>query len=261
MIAMTKLIQLFLVLSFFLNSSCIHVSSTEHKTLELKSRKDLQQIAGPTNLRIYSLIYTQSVFPLETFLKKLIAGDFNDAVRKVNLFYKPSNVDNQLISELIEDGLVPVYVKIENTSGIPVEINEKNFLIDDDGQPVAALNSREIPRAFTRFNSRAVAANAYNIGAVAIVYVGVLVAIGIVSSQSGSSTNLGYLGSSASGSSSKSSSDESDNKIINRTQKTTVIDYQNYLLSERTLEPYSSFEGLLFFRIKSKNSELKIAYK
>lgn len=253
--SMTKLIQLTLMLILFLNSSCIHISSTEHKTLELKSQINLQAIEGPKNLRINSLIYTESVYPLETFLKKLIAGEFNDAIRKVDLSYTPSNVDNQLISELIKEGLVPVFVKIENTSAAPVEINEKNFLITDDVNQAAALKHQEIPRIFTRFNSSAVAANAYNIGVVAVVYVGALIAIGIIDSKGRYSQGVGFIGSS------NSSSDENKSSIINRTDKTTVIDYQNYLLGEKTIEPYSSVEGLLFFRVKSKNKVLKLAYK
>lgn len=245
-------------LNIFTNLSCIHVSSTEHKTLDLKSKKTLQEITGPANLRISSLIYTESIYPLETFLKKLIEGDFNDAISTVTLSYKPSNVDNQLISELIEEGLVPVYVKIENRSTVPMTISERNFYITDNERQFSALSSQEIPRAFKRFSSSAVAANAYNIGATAVVYVGVLVAVGIVSSQGGQFQNSGHLGSTTNHSST-AGSDEI--KILNKTQKTTVIDFQDYLLGEKTLAPFTAIEGLLFFRIQSKNSDLALAFK
>ena len=251
---MKRFIPLTLVFILFFNSSCIHVASTEHTTLELKTQKPLQEVKGPSNLRINSVVFTETVYPLETFLKKLLAGDFNEAIRKVNLTYKPSNVDNRLLSELIQEGLVPVYVKIENNSADPVEINEMNFFISDDANQVSALTPQEIPQAFTRFNSKAVVANAYNIGVVAVVYIGVLVAIGVVT-QHGGGYHPGYSGSSGSAFS------EANEMIINPVSKTTVIDYQHYLIGEKVVQPNSSIEGLLFFRFKAQHSDLKLAYK
>lgn len=251
---MKRFFPLILVFILFFNSSCIHVNSTEHTKLNLTSQKSLKEIKGPSNLRINSVVYTESTYPLETFLKKLLAGDFNEAIQKVNLHYKPSNVDNRLLSELIEEGLVPVYVKIENNSSVPIEINEKNFFISDGTNQVPALNSKEIPQAFTRFNSKAAVANAYNIGVVAIVYIGVLVAIG-VATQHGGGYYPGY------GPTSGTTNDGHNTMIINPLNKTTVIDYQHYLLGQKVIEPFSTQEGLLFFRFKTQHSDLKLAFQ
>lgn len=258
---MKSLIQLTIVLVFLLNASCIHVDPTEHKTLSLKPQKNLQEIPGPPNLKIKSLIFTDTLFPLETFIKKLLDGEFNEAIGTVNLTYTPSNVDNQLIAELIQEGLVPVYVKIENTGAQSIDINEKNFFLSGNNHNVVALSEKEIPRAFTRFNSKAVVANAYNISTVAVAYIGALIAIGVVTSQSGSQGNLTTWNSAAAGGSLGSPDDGSTNRIINSLNKTTVIDYQHYLIGEKAVAPYSFVEGLLFFRLNANGGALKLSYK
>ena len=55
-----------------LNASCIHVSSAETQSIQLKNSKSSDQnILIVDKLEIESLVYTESQFPLEEFFKKL----------------------------------------------------------------------------------------------------------------------------------------------------------------------------------------------
>ncbi|OFZ31740.1 MAG: hypothetical protein A2622_04000 [Bdellovibrionales bacterium RIFCSPHIGHO2_01_FULL_40_29] len=247
------LLKILLTVVLLLNSSCIHLNSTDHKSVELENSKPLyQETIIFEKLQIENFIYTESVYPLEKFLKELVAGDFNEVLSKIDFNYKPSNTDNKIILELIKEGLVPVYVNIKNTGSNTVKISEKNFYITDGVAQVQALSLENIPRSFKRFNSKSVAANAYNMSVVFVGTVAALVVLGIIS-------HGGTLpGDVWSGWGSKKHSSDGKNKILNDTDKTTQIDYKNYLISEQTIEPNKNLQGLLFFRYTPASSSLRL---
>ena len=249
-----------LALMLVLDSSCIHLNSTENKSLNLENSKhSYQDTLNTDNLRIDNLIYTESVFPLEVFLKKLLAGDFNEALRKIDLNYKPSNVDNQIISELIKEGLVPVYVNIKNTGVESIKISEKNFYIYDLAMQTQALSSENMPKEFKRFNSKALVANVYNVGVAVVATIAALAVVSIV--FRGDVSGFAPKWDSKRRYSPNIESKSSKSDILNKTEKTIHIDYRNYLISEQVIEPNNSLEGLLFFRFRPNSANLHLKFQ
>lgn len=252
--------RMLLIVILFLNSSCIHLNATEYQTVAVEySKAQHQETITFDKLQIENLVYTESVYPLEEFLSKLIAGDFKEVLDKIDLKYKPSNTDNKIILELIKEGLVPVYVNVKNNGPEPVKISEKNFYISDGVTQVPALSFENVPRSYKRFNSKAVVANTYNISVVVIGTVVALAVLGIIFRHGGFPSGIGSGGSSKTRYSSGGMGD--NDKIINTTQKTTLIDYRNYLISEQTIEPNQSVQGLLFFRHKASSSDLRLKFQ
>lgn len=254
-------LRIILILIFILNSSCIHLNSTEYRSVEIENTKaQHQETIIFEKLQIENLVYTESVYPLEEFLSKLLSGDFKEILNKIDLKYKPSNTDNKIILELIKEGLVPVYVNIKNTGPEPIKISEKNFYLSDGDVQIQALNFDRVPRSYERFNSKAVAANTYNISVVVIGTIVALAVLGIIFRGASLPSGIGSGGSSKSKYSSGSVKGR-DSEILNDTHKTTRIDYRDYLISEKTIESNESLQGLLFFRYKSKGTRLSLKFQ
>lgn len=249
--------KIFISIILFFNTSCIHLNSTDQQSVDLKRSNSLNlEKFTFEKIEIDNLVYKQSEYPLEEFLRKLIAGDFNKVLNNIDFKYTPSNTDNEIILELIKEGLIPVYVSIKNTGSAPVKISEKNFSLSDGVIQLQALDLNNIPKSFERFNSKAILANTYNISVAIIGTVIVLAVLGIIFKGS-----LQLIGSGGRSSPSYSSGGRGGADIINSTQKTTQIDYQNYLISERTLEPDEVFQGLLFFSSTSARSNLRLKFQ
>lgn len=90
----------------------------------------------------------------------------------------------------------------------------------------------------------------YEGGPHSVAVIGTVVALavlGIIFKGGGFPSGIGPDGGSKSRYSSGGKGQD-NNKIINNTQKTTQIDYRNYLISERAIAPNKSIQGLLFFR-------------
>lgn len=250
-----------LILVILFNSSCIHVASTEYASIDLentKTRYEESLVVGST--KIDHLIYTESVYPLEKFLDRLIAGDFKEILKKIDLEYKPSNTDNKIILELIKEGLIPVYVSIQNNGVEPITISEKDFFLDDNNQTIQALSFRKIPHYYQRFSSDAIFANTINIGVVVVSTIVGLAALGIVfkdvpiaNVSSGQKWNSRYDKSGA-------RIREENSEILNEVRKTTQINYKKYLLSERVIEPNQSVQGLIFFKKEPTNQKIFLKY-
>lgn len=249
-----------ITLAFALNASCIHVSTVENQSIQLDNTKHSyeESLVAP-GLQIESLVYTESLFPLEEFFIKLKSGQYNEAFRKINLNYKPSNIDNRVIAELIKEGLVPVYVNIKNTTDHPIAISEKNFFIYDEESQMPALKMDDVPKAFVRFNSTAALANVYNVGATVLISAALIVVLG-ASLRGGGGPLFLPGGSSRNSASSGDHSNGRNNEILNDTKKTIRINYKNYLIGEKTIEPQQSLQGLLFFHFSPNPSHLRLRF-
>jgi hypothetical protein len=232
-------------LSLIVNSGCIHTSAIEDRNLSLKeSDKTAEQMSERTSLRIESVIYSEGKWPLSDFFSRLMAGEFKEAIAKVDIRYVPSNTKNEILRELINDGFVPVFVRVKNTSAVPVQVSEAQFHIEDGKIRVRAIESTQIPRVFKRFSSEAFIANTINVGAVVLAFTVLFYAMA-ESDNYGNGFRLFDFSSSSSGGG-------GDIKILNETEKTTRINYRNYLLKATTIPPHSETQGLLFFYNSSK---------
>ncbi len=232
------LLHFFIGLSLALTSACVHVSTSENKSLDLESPNFKQKSESKTQapLKTEAIIYNQSKYPLSKFFKKLMAGELKDAIAKVDLNYVPSNSDNTILKELIDDGYVPVLVRIENPTSEAMQIDESSFTLNYNQGSYSAIPSGDVPREFKRLNPNAIAANIYNVSA--IVVTGSVILLTAAAGNKG-----GYVEPTL-----FFEKDPIKSNVINNTMKTTHINYQNLLMSSRTLNPGKKTQGLLFFR-------------
>lgn len=233
-----KIFYSLLIATFVFNTSCIHTESVENKSIDLDKNQTAFTVMAKENLQIEDLIYVEEKYPLGDFFHDLQSGKFNEAFHHADLKYHPSNSKNQILRELIHDGYIPAYVRIKNVGKTSMNISERNFFLTDKDLRITAISSANVPREFNRFNSEALAANIYNVTVVTTAVVGVVALL--VATRA----NLGSMGN---GTSSGSSNSLFDSPVINDTQKTTHIDYRDYLIRLGDLMPGESTEGLLFF--------------
>jgi hypothetical protein len=243
-----KVYRFFLCFVFFLNTSCIHTASSETKSVEIeKTITDSVDILKVDNLQIRSKVYSDEKYPLSDFFNKLLRGDFKESFKKANLNYKPSNTKNEMLRNLLSSGLVPVYVSIKNTSSQNRTISYEQFSLSDDRETYQSLNPVNLPKQIRQFSPAAAASNVYNVTVVATVTLMLLVLIAYAPN--------GIQGGGGSG-------NFFDEPILNETQKTTRIDYKNYVIGKKTLAPNEELSGLLFFNLESMQdtSDFKIKF-
>ncbi len=229
----------FLILIQAFTPGCIHVKTYETRAIELPSEKGLsmQQV---DDLKIGSIVYLPSKLPLEDFFSRLRRGEFSDAFAKMDLNYKQSNTNDELIQKIIEAGFIPAYIEVKNTGEGPISIDEKTFALDNGKNQIKGFYADSLPREFERFSPTAVAANAVNLGIVIVGFAVVLAAMIILPSGA-------HFPDTGQGSSSSMSNDP-----LNKTSETTKIDYKNYLLTATKIMPGESAKGLLFFYFENK---------
>lgn len=226
-----------------LNSACIHVPSHEAKSISIEKINPgalVSKSYGDTE--ISHMIYKPSKWPLESFFTRLEKGEFAKAFHDIDFDYRSSNVDNKALEELINHGLIPVLVKIKNNSLQTLTLDEKQFHLKSKTKSYASLSPRDLPREFSSFNTEAAAANIANVTGIVIAVVGVLVAVTVLSHDHGDhGQSLVYMG------------DSSDSTVINDTELHTEIHYQDYLVKRSEILPGQSFEGLVFFKVDSRD--------
>jgi hypothetical protein len=234
-------LSLFLCISLFFNGGCIHPSAIEDKSLNLSGTdKTPESRVAHSTLQIESIVYSQTKWPLTDFFERLMDGEFRDSIAKVDLRYTPSNTQNEILRELIDDGFIPVFVNIKNTSSIPIKISESQFYLESDSSHIPAIAADRVPRMFKRFSPEAVAASVYNVGVV-VVTSAVLLAALVAIAKDNNGFNQMYFGDMP------ALSGPQNSTVINDPEKTTKINYRNYLISKREIPPYSEVQGLLFF--------------
>lgn len=233
------ILHFFLVFILILNTSCIHVKTGEDVKVQLDQSKDLN-FKQTENYEIRSFVYSQDKYPLEDFLVRFKNGDFTDSLKSINLNYSPANTNNKIFKKLIGRGYVPVYVSYQNKAQQDIKINFKQFQLSDGQAALTPLNPVDLPKKIKQFHAPSLAANTYNI---TVTVTGVVLLALLISALQAPNMTLQGL-----------DFEQSDNQVLNPLDYTTRIDYQNFLLTEKTLKPNESFTGLLFFyNKKSKN--------
>lgn len=226
-------------LLYFSTMGCIHTAKNEHQKLEVQepSPNDFSaQLFG--NLQMQTLIYDEGKLPLDDFFVRLKRGDYKKLFKKIHFDYKASNVNNKILQDLIDEGFIPVYVKIQNNGDKPIKIKEKDFALinTESNAKTLAFDSANLPKEFEHFSPKALAANIYNTGVVITGTVAVFAVMALAQGFQGYGGPFPGFGSAG-----------EDNELYNSLQKTTTVNYQQYLISERTLKPGESVQGLLIF--------------
>lgn len=232
-------VSLFVALQFLI-TSCIHTAKNENKNLEMQepalTENSVQQFG---DLQIQTFIYDDGKLPLEDFFSRLKRGDYKNMFRQIHLDYKPSNVKNQVLEDLIDQGFRPTYVRVRNTGPHARHITEKDFLWvhQDAKKNTRAFSSPSLPKEFGHFSPKALAANVYNTGVVVTGFAAYMAAFIVVTAGKGGPTPGMFpemLG---------------DGEVYNPVQKITTVNYQNYLLNEQILQPGQTAQGLLIFYV------------
>lgn len=224
---------------------CIHVASEETRTVRVeKSQSGVLTQKSADGSTMNYLVYRDSILPLEQFFTRLKKGEYTRAFREINLNYRPANHDNEAMQELLDAGFVPVYVKIENKGTSNLDFDEKSFEMKCKGGSAKAFYAEYLPREFEHVNSKAIAANVYNVGVVIVGFGAVIVAL-IMASENKVPRMDGM----------QVPGSMSDVKIVNSATKKHRVDYKNYLLTKTRLAPEHASEGLLFFQMDPSRSD------
>ncbi len=237
-------------LSFTLG--CVHTKPSNTKYLKIEGIEKVSPVVEiDSNLRLEHIIYNSSKLPLTDFFTRLTAGEFKDALTEIDIRYIPANSDNEILNELIKDGLVPAFVKVTNVSSAPIKLNEIHFYLQNGPIKYQAIHISEIPRTFKRFHPAAFAANVFNVTVVVMGYIIVALALSPLCSHN-------CLMGSGSG---PSASRSGDAETLNSIDKTTNIVYRDYLIQEMELSPGESIQGMLFFYNENKGDMRKFRLK
>jgi len=216
-------------------SGCIHTLSHARANVQVDAESDLNKLqhqsVGP--VAIDSLVYTPAKLPLADFFRRLAAGDFAKAIQQIDLHYVPARSDNAALQNLLDNGFVPVYVRLTNHNTASVLVDASTLSLMSDGKSFKAIAPANLPDELTSFNVAAVGANVAN----TVIAVAVLVAIVVVMSALHTSSSGLVM----------DPGDESS--IYNRVTKTTTIGYQNYLFPTGAVAPGATVRGLVFFRV------------
>lgn len=224
---------------------CIHVRSREsvlvpNPKTESRSSAEVRQV-GP--FEVSSIVYRPSEFPLESFFTRLAHGEFEDAFRKIDFWYRPSNADNAALEVLLDNGFVPVLVSVINTGVDELPLKRLRLRLKSARRSVKPIPNNKLPKAFKRVNWPAVTANVHNTAMVVLGTAAVLVAL----------VGAAYIGGVMEPSMFEGwgNRPKKESKVFNPTTMLSDIEYGDYLLQPHPLAGGERTSGLLFFKMKS----------
>jgi hypothetical protein len=250
---MNKWLKIFVAFIFSLTTSCVSKPLRENHTLNI-NRIDASSLPEKStgSLQYSEQIYTTSKLPLEDFFNGVMTGQFVNALKNLDILYRPSNTDNEVLLELLGHGIVPVFIKVHNAGGNPMQFNPQQFSLVDNGVNHSSINKSELPDRITKFSTANAASNVINVGAVIILMTAVIAAM--VAARS----NLpGHISEGAfnSGGSSTELYELKGTTII------TKIDYGSLILEPKVLQPKETVQGLVFFQTKNQKPPAKPVLK
>jgi hypothetical protein len=224
-------------------ASCIHVDSQDQMALNLPQPQQEVVSQKLENLNINTLIYHPTLYPLESSVRRLLSGELRESLERIDFSYQKANFDSDALTELIAEGLIPVYVKIENTQSTPFDLKRLALTLHSGKSAAPALNEKDLPRALKRVNYKAVGANIYNTAAVVVGTTAAFVAVAVIAAQSASPCcpDLNYP-----------FKEFKNQKIYNPIIKKTTLTYESYLFQPTVLKEKESAQGLLFFDFQQK---------
>jgi len=153
------------------------------------------------------------------------------------------------LTELLDAGFIPAYVRIHNRGDVALPVAETDFVLSDGTLQYQAIPASELPHEFEHFSPVAVGANVYNTGVV-VISAAALMGVIILAAAGSRGGGGGNFLPSPHGSIQGDTANES--RVYNETTKTTALDYRDYLLTTSTIDPRGVNRGLVFFRVPSK---------
>lgn len=231
-----KFCTIFVIVSMLIPQvSCITVAESEKQAVHIsaENRRETKQVTVGA-LQANYLVYNPSRWPLEDFFGELMSGDLLKAVESFNVKYEFSNTDSEALETLMDNGYVPVYVRLKNRAKVPLAYSEKSVRLRTNTDTcILPLIAKDSPKWFEEVNLAAIGANISNVVVISFAVL-ILVAGASSGSRIGSGSNFGNV----------------KGKVINDTTKTKHIDYRNFLISSGILQPGEIREGLVFFHPK-----------
>lgn len=246
-LASKQFIKYVSIFSLTLNTSCIHTKKYEDKDVSLnQSTSEFYHKITYPNVEIQNVVYSKTKYPLSDFFEKLMEGEYNESIKKIDLDFKPTNTNNDIMHDLLDRRIIPAYVSIKNTSTQDIMISYKQFYLKNSHSSYQAFNPEYLPTEIKKTSPEAIAANIYNV--TIGVTVTIVLLLSIASATGGSVPNAGGL---------------LDFPIYNDTEKVTRIDYKNYLINEKVIKPNEQVYGLVFFSLKKVKSphDFKLDYR
>lgn len=257
--AMTRRSLSVLVALAVFATSCLHTRSRELVELDLDRRetaglRPLLRSAEAEGLAVSHLIYTPGKLPLEDFFRRLSQGELRESLGAINAG-GPGNTRNEILRELLEAGLVPVYVRIRNEGPRARAFSERDFFLAAGPAGGRAIAAADVPREFERFHPEAFAANVLNVTTAVVIIAGVIVLLAAACSGSSCSGLHDFPFGSGGGGHGGSSGGGSEGSMLNETTLTRQFGYRDYLLQPTMLEPGATAEGLIFFRMNPQDAD------
>lgn len=215
--------------------ACVHVRPSEvHKVRPESSPVNTESLGA---LKVESLVYHRSALPLETFFKRLAAGELSEAFRKLKLAYTPTNADSEALERLLDNGYVPVLVNVSGTGTGIQDPSSLSFRLAGS-EPIAP---GDLPAVFRHLSWPAVAANAYNVSVVVIGCTAVIAAeLAFNYATRGGTLRVGELVLQA----------VREKDVLNPVTRSDWMDYEEYLYKPRPLSPGERIGGLMFFKLQ-----------
>lgn len=237
---------IFLATNIFFLTSCIYTKNKDYKDLKVDeisfNSKNNFYSHQQGNYNLNFVFLKPSELPFELFFKKLAKGQLRKSLQSINLVYEPANYSNAAIKMLNEEGFIPVYIELTNTSPNPIYFDEKSFVLFDSltEERLSAFYSEALPKELERFNTKALAANIYNTGVVVLGYASIfgILYIGLVNDVHMASADGALI---------NGISNVTDRTVYNPLNKNIEIDYKNLLLSRTVLKPNETTRGLIFY--------------
>lgn len=221
------------ILAMALISHCIYVQTRESQPLRTSVPTILSpQSTKKNEIRFAYYTYRPAVYPLEVFTQNLLAGEFQNALSRLDFEYAPAQNDSRALEILFENNYVPVWLEVKNTSD--QLIYPRNVIsLETTNGPIAPIYPAEIPQHFSKLNWKAVAANTYNF-TVIVVVLAAMISIG----------NIPLAGPPAENSKPKIERRE----LFNPLDISQEIKYETLLFSMDPLKPKQGRAGLVIFK-------------
>lgn len=247
-------LRIFISAMLAITSSCVAKQVRETESVSFEKIDTSKLPIKKTGTFEYSeFIYSTSKWPLENFISGIAAGRFDEAIKNLDITYRPSNVDSEMMLNLVRNGFIPVFVKIQNTGLIEAPLNLKDFVLIDSGSSLTPLKKQDLPNRTSHFSAGNVVDNAANLTGI-VVFTALIVAV-IFAAEPGN-YNIGGGGTDNMWFGAGDGKANSDNSLKSTTVITN-ISYGNALLTDRILKPGETIQGLLFFQTKNLKPPVK----
>lgn len=147
--------------------------------------------AGP--FAVTAAFYHPTLLPFEGFVRQLGRGEMSGALEALDWRYVPSNVEGELIEDLLDAGILPALVRVQNTGAAPASMAALLLGAETASGRGAAIPNDAIPAQLSVFDAKAFGANVTDAVVTTALVVGVLATFYVAASQAQGS-KMGNLG-------------------------------------------------------------------